>query len=484
MKRGKVILFSVIALVIISVGLYMLFNRNDYVGSENGEQPSYTEVSVHDPSIIKDGDTFYIFGSHLTAAKTNDLMNWERVAEGVNVGNPLFENVNNELKETFEWSESDTLWAPDVIRLNDGKYYMYYNACRGDSPLSALGVAVSDQIEGPFKDLGILLKSGMPGTSEDGTTYNAKIHPNVVDPDAFFDKDGNLWMVYGSYSGGIYILKMDPDTGMPLPNQGYGKKLLGGNHSRIEGPYIQYIPETDYYYLFLSFGGLDSFGGYNIRVARSKNPDGPYVDAEGNEMINVMADPAKAIFDDLSIEPYGVKLMGNYIFTSDASDEEGYGYVSPGHNSTYYDETTKQLYIIFHTRFPNMEEYHEVRVHQMFMNDEGWPVVAPYRYSGEKLADVTKKDVVGDYQYVNHGKEISSEIKESEQITLEKNGTISGAVNGKWELTDEKRVKITIDNTKYDGVFIRQWNPQAEREVMTFSVLSNEGIAIWDSQTD
>ena len=51
-------------------------------------------------------------------------------------------------------------------------------------------------------------------------------------------------MVYGSYSGGIFILKMDKATGKPLPGQGYGKKLLGGNHSRIEGPYILYHPET------------------------------------------------------------------------------------------------------------------------------------------------------------------------------------------------------------------------------------------------
>jgi len=74
---------------------------------------------------------------------------------------------------------------------------------------------------------------------------------------------------------------MNPSTGKQYPGQGYGKKLLGANHSRIEGPYIQYSPDTGYYYLFLSFGGLTADGGYNIRVARSQNPDGPYYDAEG-----------------------------------------------------------------------------------------------------------------------------------------------------------------------------------------------------------
>ena len=36
-------------------------------------------------------------------------------------------------------------------------------------------------------------------------------------------KEGKLWMVYGSYSGGIYIMEMDPNTGFPLPDQGYDK---------------------------------------------------------------------------------------------------------------------------------------------------------------------------------------------------------------------------------------------------------------------
>ena len=110
-------------------------------------------------------------------------------------------------------------------------------------------------------------------------------HPNVVDPDVFYDKNGNLWMVYGSYSG-IYILRMDESTGKPYAGRGYSKKLLGMNHSRIEAPYMLYSPETDYYYMFLSFGGLDANGGYNIRVCRSKNPDGPFLDASGKDMIN------------------------------------------------------------------------------------------------------------------------------------------------------------------------------------------------------
>ncbi|HEX7065852.1 MAG TPA: family 43 glycosylhydrolase, partial [Bacillales bacterium] len=293
--------------------------NNNSSDQSQDKLPVFKDASVHDPSVIKVGDTFYVFGSHLAAAKTKDFMKWDLVASGVHEGNPLIPNVKEELREIFAWAETDTLWAADVIQLEDGKFYMYYNACRGDSPRSAMGIAVAENVEGPYKDLGLILKSGIRDRENvDGTpyddvmypeNYDATKQPNVVDPHLFYDEHGKLWMVYGSYSGGIFILKMNPETGKPFPGQGYGKKLLGGNHSRIEGPYIQYIPETDYYYLYLSFGGLTSDGGYNMRVARSKNPDGPYYDAEGHNMINAHGEEG-TIFDDESIEPYGVKLMG------------------------------------------------------------------------------------------------------------------------------------------------------------------------------
>ena len=249
--------------------------------------------------------------------------------------------------------------------LTDGKYYMYYNACKGDSPLSALGIAVSDNIEGPYKNKGVILKSGMMGKGDDGEIYDATQKPNVVDPDVFFDKEGKLWMVYGSYSGGIFIMELDANTGFPLPDQGYGKKLLGTNHARIEAPYMLYSPETDYYYLFLFFGGLAADGGYNIRVARSKAPDGPFEDSEGQDMINAQGSPS-VLFDDPAYAPYGVKLMGNFEFLNmdDELPVSGEGYVSPGHNSAFYDEENGKYYLIFHTRFPNRGEKHEVRVHQ------------------------------------------------------------------------------------------------------------------------
>lgn len=443
--------------------------------------PVFKNVTVHDPSVIKVNDTYYVFGSHLASAKTEDLMQWTQISTTAQTGNKLIPNVKEEMSEALKWAQTNTFWAPDVIRLNDGRYYYYYCNCRGDSPLSCLGIAVSDNIEGPYENLGIVLKSGMTSQkSPDGTIYNANIHPNVVDPNVFFDNDGKLWMVYGSYSGGIYIMEMDPDTGFPLPDQGYGKKLLGGYHARIEGPYILYSPDSDYYYLFLSFGGLDSDGAYNIRVARSKKPDGPYLDAKGQDMIDCKGLPG-VLFHDPSIQPYGTKLMGNYQFLKN-DGSPGVGYLSPGHNSAFYDEVTDKYFLFFHTRFLYQGEHHEVRVHQMFMNQDGWPVIAPYRYAGETIGNYSKNEVTGVYKIINHGNDISADVKQSVQIKLNRNGKITGSINGNWAFLDGNKIELTLDEKTYKGVLLEQWDTENECTTMTFTAMSDDGICVWGSK--
>ena len=454
---------------------------------------AFINASVHDPSVIKVADTYYVFGSHLAAAKSTDLMNWSKIAEGVNASNPLFNNVVSALADTFAWSQVTGLWAPDVIRLDNGKFAMYYNSCKGDSPRSAMGLALADAVEGPYVNQRIFLKSGMWGqVSEDGVTiYDALTQPNAVDPNTFRDATGKLWMIYGSYSGGIFILAMDPATGLPVAGQGYGKHVIGGNHSRIEGAYVLYSPQTQYYYLFTSFGGLDANGAYNMRVARSRSPDGPYVDAKGKDMRQVKSNPALPLFDDASIAPYGQKLMGNHQFAL-ATGETGtpLGYVSPGHNSAFYDAATQQYFLIFHTRFPNTGELHEIRVHELFMNGDGWLVAAPFRYvplskSVTPLAaQVAATEVAGSYKLINHGKDISTALKLSQSISLLANGTVSGAQTGTWQHQGNNLVAITLaSGGLFNGVLSRQWNANAQAFVVTFTAQSADGVSLWGART-
>lgn len=448
-------------------------------------QIEFKNVYVHDPSVIKSNGMYYVFGSHLASARSEDLLHWTQISTNPRRGNKLVPDPIQEFREALIWAQTATFWAPDVIQLVDGRYYMYYCNCEGSSPRGNIGLAVADNIEGPYKNQGIFLKSGMWNQpSPDGSIYDGTKHPNTIDPAVFFDKNDNLWMVYGSYSGGIFIMKMDPDTGLPYPEQGYGRKLLGGNHSRIEGPYILYSPDTDYYYLFLSYGGLDSDGAYNIRVARSKYPDGPYCDNAGNKMINAYG-PEDTMFNDRAIEPYGTKLIGNFRFMDKNRDTTGIGYVSPGHNSAYYDQEENKYFIFFHSRFPSRGEHHEVRVHQFFFNDQGWPVIAPHRYTGETIAKYSREEIVGGYAYVNHGQDITTEIKNSVKIFLNKDGSISGNITGKWKQIADNKINIIIDGTQYDGVLLQQWDNGLKKKVMTFSVLSSHfNNALWGSKID
>lgn len=482
MDNRKFITVLACVLVLV-VGFSSEANTEFVYGDEVDTRPLFIyNTSVHDPSVIKVDDLYYVFGSHMAAAKTEDLMNWTTISRNARVGNPLVPNPPEDMAEALEWARTNTFWAPDVVQLEDGRFYMYYCTCEGSMPLSALGVAVADDVEGPYQDLGVFLKSGMVGISPDGTRYNANIHPNAIDPHTFFDNEGKLWMVYGSYSGGIFILAMDPSTGLPLPDQGYGKKLTGGYHSRIEGPYILYSPDTDYYYLFLSFGGLAANDGYNIRVARSKNLDGPYYDANGVDMIRAVGTGSLA--NDQTIQPYGVKLMGNYQFLHVNGEPRAIsrGYKSPGHNSAYYDHETGKYYLFFHTRFVNAGEHHEVRVHQMFINEDDWLIVAPHRYVGETISGYTDEEVIGTYKYINHGKDITGEVKQSELITLTQDGTISGAVSGTWQLIGEHQATLEIEGEIHKGVFVHQWDDDNMAWVMAFTALSTDGTAVWGSQ--
>lgn len=450
--------------------------------------PSFTNIAVHDPSVVLANNQYYVFGSHLSVAKSPDMTHWSRVADGVHTNNPIFNDVTSELSEALTWAETTTLWAPDVVYLN-GQYVMYYNACRGDSPLSAMGIATSTNIEGPYSDQGIFLKSGMWGqTSEDGSVYNAQVHPNVVDPVIFNGTDNRLWMTYGSYSGGIFIMELDPSTGFPYAGQGYGKHLMGGNHSRIEAAYTMYSPESGYYYMFVSYGGLGADGGYNIRVARSQTPDGPYYDANGTNMANVKSDPSQPLFDDASIAPHGVKLLGNHVFTGTNNQ---LGYVSPGHNSAYRDPATGKHFVFFHSRFPGRGEEHEVRVHEFLVNSQGWPVIVPLRYtdkvdannsntSAAALEAVYASELPGSYQWVNHGKDISSAIKSSVDIQFSSNGAVSGAASGSWSYNANNReVTVVLNGITYYGKVSRAWNQVRNRYEVTVSALSSDGTAVW-----
>lgn len=537
------ILFLMLVLVIPSIVLGKDGQPSDNSNKPHidyqGEAPVFQNVSVHDPSIIKDGETYYVFGSHIDAAKSTDLKNWTRFTNGYTTpGNVIYGDLSENLAGSFAWAgenDSDSkggfaVWAPDVFWNKNfinkdgtkGAYLMYYSAS-STYIRSAIGYASSKNIEGPYTYVDTVVYSGftrdeaydnnsvinkkwtntnIQALIDNGTltgpsagwfnsngSFANSMYPNAIDANLFYDTDGKLWMTYGSWSGGIFLLEIDETTGKAiypgkdettadgrLVDRYFGTKIAGGYTKSGEGPYVVYDKNTGYYYLYMTYAWLGADGGYNMRTFRSTSPEGPYVDAQGLNAV---------LPGNTDNSPFGNKLMANFLFERKAGDPGtgiGVGYVSPGHNSVYYDAETGKQFLVFHTRFPQTGEMHEVRVHQMFMNKDGWPVVAPYRYTGETLDKVNLQDLIGEYKFINHGKDNSATIRNSVFIRLNEDHTLSGDVNGSWKKTSHNQAEIMVDGVTYDGVFVRLWDPTSERYVMTFTAMSKEGVSIWGSK--
>ena len=317
MKKNKKIIVIVVILAAIIVGAIIAVM---FAGGGSVKMPAevaeeninkglmMADASLHDPAMAKGKDgKYYMYGSHMTAATSTDLRNWKMFGNGVDADNPMFDNLIEEPFDAFEFVGKNnegwySVWAPCII-YNDvmDKYMMYF--CTTSSYIkSSLCYAIADDIGGPYTYQGTILHSGFAKITaretnifdvipddktailqyDMGAGYNNGMWPNCIDPALFYDEEGKLWMVYGSWSGGIFLLEIDKATGAIIhPEEDiengvddyFGKRLIGGGHHAMEGPHIEYDKESGYYYLFVSYGGLTRVGGYQIRVFRSENPD-------------------------------------------------------------------------------------------------------------------------------------------------------------------------------------------------------------------
>lgn len=482
-------------------------------------------VSVHDPSIIKDeaSGTYYIFGSHLAWAKSTDLVNWTTFTNNIN------KDYRTIFADAFDWANngdtvydpSGNMWAPDVVYNKElGKWTMYMsiNGCSWNSSIVML---TANSLDGDWTYVGPVVYSGftasgtyalsgtdfekatgsttldarytMPAyTCKDGntacasTTWNRRYGAHAIDPCVFYDDNGNLYMTYGSWSGGIYILELDENTGLRDYTKKYdytantsdpymGVKIADGFGSTGEASYVQKI--GDYYYLFITYGGLAAKGGYNMKVYRSESATGPYVDETGDA----------ANFTSAYVDTNGTR--GNRLMTYYKWSGMKFAQVAQGHNSAFVDSDGK-AYVVYHTRTNDGSEGHSVRVHQLFTNADGWLVAAPYEYSGETLSSsaYTVDDVTGSYDVLVHKKDIDyANLKyvSPQTIELKGNGAITGELTGAWTLDSAKPyITLTIDGVAYKGVLVNQKVEGKTNKTLCFTALGSNEIAIWGSMNE
>ncbi|MBO7467156.1 MAG: glycoside hydrolase family 43 protein [Bacteroidaceae bacterium] len=516
--------------------------------------------------------TYYVFGSHLGVAYTSDLLNWSELYNASRCNGMFgteddrgvvssLPNFNNAYKvsctksvkvlhgsdtvvvdfgpfNASDWNTSSGVnlfgvqWAPDVIWNPYMQKWCMYMSLNGENWRSVIVLLTSDKITGPYvyqgpvtysgfqwtsipeasyklTDLELVLgtQSSLPSRYDVGSKWGDR-WPNNIDPCTFFDDEGQLWMTYGSWSGGIFILKLNkydglrdytyvPD-GVNNNSNGvgtdpyFGKRIAGGYYASGEGSYIQKIGK--YYFLFVTNGGLESNKGYEMHVFRSSNPDGPYVDIAKNQ---ATYNRYVMNYGPNAGTTAGLRLMGPYQWENMNVAE-----LSQGHNSAFVDDDGC-AYIIYHTRFNNGTEGHQVRVHPLFLNKEGWLLAAPFEHEGESYSIervdtseiCTTNDIVGTWQLMLHPYKMDYANKAFSTpfatVYFGADGSITGSYMGKWSVTlgtsyvsVSIRKRGTTGSTVYSGVIVPQIVSGTNMRAVCFTGVANNGVALWGCNAD
>jgi len=212
---------------------------------------------THDPSIIKDGDTWYVFGTNngpersgeLPIRCSQDLHYWKRCGY-------VFQSIPEWIKK--ESPQTKELWAPDPSYFN-GEFHIYYAFSVFGRNTSGIALVTNKTLnpkspDFQWVDRGLVLRSKL----EDDF--------NAIDPNLVVDDQGHAWLSFGSFWSGIKMRRIDPKTGLlsgedtklyslatrkrpanPPPNP----PGLPGDWQAVEAPNI--VHHDGYYYLFVSW---------------------------------------------------------------------------------------------------------------------------------------------------------------------------------------------------------------------------------------
>lgn len=474
------------------------------VESPNPWQDDYTEFAVvdrqdkwgtynvHDPAVTRVGDTYYMYSTdaiyfarpkepvdsatrmrrrdmhrqmgNVQIRRSKDLVNWEFVGWA-------FPEIP---KEGADWVKSlnpgsrgaaSNVWAPYMVKAADGTFRLYYCLSAFGRKTSYIGLATATSPEGPWTHKGCVVK-----TSNESPM-------NAIDPTIITGKDGRQWMHYGSFFGGIYCVELDPATGFTLAEGDQGHltaRRANYRRDNLEAPEIIYSPEHDMYYLFGSYGPLMTT--YNVRVARSKNPEGPFIDFFGKEMSDTT--------DNFPI------LTAPYRF-------EGHpGWVGTAHCGVFADGEGR-FYMAHQGRYapqPNMMDLH---VRRVLFTPDGWPVVSPERYASVADRKFSRADMGGSWEIIrvaepgtadNSGRAHdgegglhANEWNLASTFRFDDNGSIGGMDGSAWTLDEESQLlSLTLGGEVIDNLIIfagHDW--ERGLDTVLFTGLDKNGRSVW-----
>lgn len=226
---------------------------------------------VHDPStIIQCRNRYYVFytGQGIQSKSSADKVFWTP-------GPPVF-NTPPSWTTNAVPGFAGIFWAPDVLYFNN-TYHLWYAVSTFGSQVSAIGLVTNPTLN-PSDPTYHWTDQGPVIQSTNGSPYN------TIDPSFVWDASNNLWMAFGSYWNGIYMVQLNATTGLRISPTSPNYNLA--YNSSIEASYV--YKRGGYYYLWANWGsccdGVDST--YNIRMGRATSVTGPYLDQNGVSMVN------------------------------------------------------------------------------------------------------------------------------------------------------------------------------------------------------
>ena len=407
-----------------------------------------------------------------------------------------------------EYSEnSASWWAPDIVAKPDGSGYWLYT-CVVDGSGDHSGIVAdpalpnyryaracillyeSDSLEpGSFKP--VLDENGDPAVLMQSTILRGESVRDVngIDPQIIFDPDGNMYMAYGSFGSGNYMIELDPETGLRKDGMGWQShadirnwvendiqalyrgddvegaheedgKSIGWTHSyygtnlskaNMEAPVLARhdnvtIMDEDenileegktYYYTMHSYDGLAD--NYQMWGGRSESVWGVYKSTTGGIVYNAGYDPDTGIGSGAN---EGNKYMGAFTWHSKSAGNNELDIILPGHNDLFTTSagTSVAAYI---TRQDGNTGSFVTQIHQYYLNSYGEIVINPNRYAGESSRAVSAEEL---FAYTDGGK--------FKMVVMTNNrDTTSGfnSVNVSRDVTLEQSADDPSSGAIYDG---------------------------------
>lgn len=426
----------------------------------------WSVYNVHDPSIKKFGEYYYSYStdvgygidvrSGIQIRKSKDLVEWTFVGWVFN----SLPAMGAAYITAQGGTPFNSLWAPYIMKVGS-EYRLYYSLSSAVSRLSVIGLATATSPEGPWAEKGLAVTS-----KNDGITQT-----NAIDPTVLVTSSGEHWMYYGSAYDGIYVLQLNPATGLALNSgdkgtriaqRGFTGSTINGN---IEGAEVIYNETLNKYYIFIAYDWLET--KYNVRVGRGDNPQGPFFDFN-NVNINTVQDHGPMI-----IAPY--KFQGHG------------GWQGTAHCAVFKDDAGQ--YYMAHQGRPGVNRFFmDLHVRKIFWMENGWPVVSPERYAWEDNAAVAKDSLIGQWERIKFNytvvpgfsvEQTNPDFQASMDMTLDVAGTINGVANNTWTYA-APWLQLSWNTGSVEKLFVqkgRDW--ENKKNSWIFSGLNETGSAIW-----